>query len=80
MDTVSGIDRSDNRQFGQSQKKVDRAADCQRQSERIQLRGLCAIGITSPAEPHFAVPETALFPAPISSAAISEREKMTIEL
>lgn len=51
----------------------------QRQSERIQLRGLCAIRITSTAEPHFAVSETAPFPASIFSAAISEGEKMTIE-
>lgn len=29
--------------------------------------------------PHFAVPETALFPAPVSSAGISEGQKMTIE-
>lgn len=64
--------------MGQS-KKVDGAAESQRQSERIQLQGLCAIGITSPAELHFAVPETALSPAPISSAGISEGEKMTIE-
>lgn len=41
--------------------------------------GLRAIRITSDAQPHFAVSETALFPASLSSAAISEGEKMTIE-
>jgi len=58
-------------------KKGDRAAEWQRQRE---LQGLCAIGITSPAEPHFAVPETALSSAPVSSDGISQGEKMTIEL
>lgn len=53
--------------------------ELQRESRRIQLQGLCAIGSSSPAEPHFAVPGTALFPAPVSSADISEGEKMTIE-
>lgn len=51
----------------------------QRQSDTMRLQGLCGIGNTSPAEPHFAVPETASSPAPISSAGISEGQKMTIE-
>lgn len=51
----------------------------QGQSKRIQLQGLCGSGITSPAESHFTVPETALFPTPTSSDGISEGEKLTIE-
>lgn len=75
--SVPRIDCCKNMQVGRS-RKGERAREIQ--NERMQLQRLYAIGITSPAEPHFAAPETALFPVPISSAAISEEEKMTIEL